>query len=71
MARSAAYPAATIYYLAYGLNHIDVADADRLWGLVVLFSVVLHGLPVTPIMRLLDRQHGRDPDKDEPPAVGA
>ena len=74
MARSAAYPAATIYYLAYGLNHVDVAGADRLWGLVglvVLFSLVLHGLTVTPIMRLLDRQHGRDPDKDEPPAVGA
>jgi len=64
----------SIYYLAYGLNHVDVAGADRLWGLVglvVLFSVVLHGLTVTPIMRLLDRQHGRDPDKDEPPAVGA
>ncbi|WP_410482833.1 cation:proton antiporter [Sphingomonas sp. A2-49] len=64
----------SIYYLAYGLNHMDVAGAEKLWGLVgmvVLFSVVLHGLTVTPIMRLLDRQHGRDPDKDEPPAVGA
>ena len=72
MARSAAYPAATIYYLAYGLNHVDVAGADRLWGLVglvVLFSVVLHGLTVTPIMRLLDRQHGRDPDKDNHPLL--
>ena len=60
--------------LLYGLNHVDVAGADHLWGLVglvVLFSVVLHGLTVTLIMRLLDRQHGRDPDKDEPPAVGA
>ena len=41
----------------------------ELVGLVVLFSIVLHGLTVTPIMRLLDRQHGRDPDKDAPPAV--
>ncbi|MET0239756.1 MAG: sodium:proton antiporter [Sphingobium sp.] len=56
----------SIYYLAYGLNHIDVANGDRLWGLVglvVLFSVVLHGLTVTPIMRSLDRQQGRDPDR--------
>ncbi len=63
-----------IYYLAYGLHHMNVDGAERLWGLlglVVLFSVVLHGLTVTPIMRLVDRQHGRDPDKDEPPAVGA
>lgn len=59
----------SIYYLAYGLNHVSVADADRLWGLlglVVLFSVVLHGLTVTPIMRSLDRQQGRDPDRDDP-----
>ncbi len=59
----------SIYYLAYGLNHMDVVGADRLWGLVglvVLMSVVLHGLTVTPIMRTLDRQHGRDPDRDDP-----
>ncbi|GAA0746987.1 cation:proton antiporter [Sphingomonas trueperi] len=55
----------TIYYLAYGLNHMEVADAGRLWGLVglvVFFSILLHGLTVTPIMRSLDRWHGRDPD---------
>ncbi|MEC3909020.1 cation:proton antiporter [Sphingobium sp. CR2-8] len=56
----------SIYYLAYGLNHMNVANADRLWGLVglvVLFSIILHGLTVTPIMRSLDRQQGRDPDR--------
>ncbi|RYY11063.1 MAG: sodium:proton antiporter, partial [Alphaproteobacteria bacterium] len=59
----------SIYYLAYGLNHVHVESADRLWGLVglvVLFSIVLHGLTVTPIMRSLDRQQGRDPDRDQP-----
>ncbi|KQU45968.1 cation transporter [Sphingomonas sp. Leaf339] len=59
----------TIYYLAYGLNHIDGFDGERLWGLVglvVLFSIVLHGLTVTPIMRALDQQQGRDPDRDDP-----
>ena len=59
----------SIYYLAYGLNHFHVPGADRLWGLlglVILFSIVLHGLTVTPIMRSLDRQQGRDPDRGDP-----
>jgi NhaP-type Na+/H+ or K+/H+ antiporter len=64
----------SIYYLAYGLNHMEVDGVERLWGivgLVILFSVVLHGLTVTPIMRSLDRQHGRDPDRDDPVAAPA
>jgi NhaP-type Na+/H+ or K+/H+ antiporter len=58
----------SFYYLAYGLNHMEVPGADRLWGLVgliVLMSVLLHGLTVTPIMRSLDRQQGRDPDAED------
>ena len=63
----------SIYYLAYGVNHIPIAQAERLWGLVglvVLCSILLHGLTVTPIMRLLDRQHGRDPDAEHSPPPG-
>jgi NhaP-type Na+/H+ or K+/H+ antiporter len=59
----------SFYYLAYGLNHMPVADGERLWaivGLVVLLSVLMHGLTVTPIMRWLDRSQGRDPDGDAP-----
>ena len=55
----------SIYYLAYGLNHMPAEGGDRLWailGLVVLVSVLMHGLTVTPAMRWLDRSHGRDPD---------
>lgn len=55
----------TIYYLAYALNRQPMAEAERLWaivGLVVLVSILLHGLTVTPIMRRLDRRRGRDPD---------
>ncbi|HEV7416797.1 MAG TPA: cation:proton antiporter [Tianweitania sediminis] len=58
----------SFYYLAYGLNHMDVEGGERLWaivGLVVLLSVLLHGLTVTPIMRALDRLQGRDPDAAE------
>ena len=57
----------SIYYLAYGLNHMEVDGGERLWaiaGLVILMSVLMHGLTVTPVMRLLDRKHGRDPDAD-------
>lgn len=55
----------SFYYLAYALNQMPLAEGARLWaivGLVVLLSVLLHGLTVTPAMRLLDRRHGRDPD---------
>lgn len=59
----------SIYYLAYGLNQMSVPGGDRLWaiiGLVILLSILLHGLTVTPIMRQIDRQHGRDPDTHTP-----
>lgn len=55
----------SIYYLAYGFNHAPFEGAERLWaicGLIVLMSILLHGLTVTPIMRRLDRSRGRDPD---------
>ena len=58
----------SFYYLAYGLNHMEVESGERLWaivGLVVLLSILLHGLSVTPIMRTLDRLHGRDPDAND------
>jgi NhaP-type Na+/H+ or K+/H+ antiporter len=63
----------SIYYLAYGINHMAVPDAERLWGivgLVVLLSILLHGLTVTPIMRSLDRLRGIDPDAEGVPPPG-
>ncbi|WP_254294223.1 cation:proton antiporter [Sphingomonas tagetis] len=65
----------SFYYLAYALNHADFAEAERLWaivGLVALLSILLHGLTVTPVMRSIDRQQGRDPDgPDASPAAEA
>jgi NhaP-type Na+/H+ or K+/H+ antiporter len=59
----------SIYYLAYGLNHMEnVQGGERLWaivGLVILASILMHGITVTPVMRRLDRSRGRDPDADE------
>jgi NhaP-type Na+/H+ or K+/H+ antiporter len=63
----------SFYYLAYGLNHGEFANADRLWtilSLVVIASIVTHGLTVTPVMRWLDRSQGRNPDKDSVPPPG-
>ncbi|HVK41111.1 MAG TPA: cation:proton antiporter [Phenylobacterium sp.] len=62
----------SIYYLAYGFNHAPFEGAERLWaivGLIVLLSILLHGLTVTPIMRKLDRHRGRDPDALEDQGV--
>ena len=56
----------TIYYLAYALNQGGFDQPERLWaiaGLVILLSILLHGLTVTPVMRRLDREQGRDPDE--------
>lgn len=56
----------SVYYLAYGLNHMSgVEDGDRLWaivGLVILISILMHGITVTPVMRRLDRRRNRHPD---------
>lgn len=52
----------SFYYLAYGVNHGNFQDGDRLWvvlSLVVFVSILIHGLTVTPAMRWLDRRHGR------------
>jgi sodium/hydrogen antiporter len=63
----------SVYYLAYGLNHMPADHAERLWailGLTILVSILIHGLTVTPAMRWLDRSQGRDPDpEDEEPDV--
>lgn len=53
----------SFYYLAYGINHGHFPDGERLWAilaLVVFFSILMHGLTVTPVMRWLDRRHGRE-----------
>lgn len=54
----------SVYYLAFGLNHGDFAAQQVLWetlGLIVLGSILLHGLTVTPLMRHLStRIYGKD-----------
>ncbi len=49
----------SIYYLAYGLQKASFENAGLLWsatGFIILVSIVLHGVTVTPVMRHLDRR---------------
>ena len=52
----------SVFYLAYALGHASFPDAERLWavgGLVILVSVVLHGVTATPVMDGVDRVRRR------------
>lgn len=47
----------SLYYLAYGLSEAEFAGAEQLWRvtvLVVLVSVVVHGMAATPAIAWLD-----------------
>ena len=49
----------SVYYLAYALNHGSFEDPGLLWdalALIVLGSILLHGVTVTPAMRWMDRR---------------
>lgn len=54
----------SFYYLAFAFNHAGFREAPRLWGfvaLVVLLSVLLHGMTAKPVMRQLDHWRARLP----------
>jgi NhaP-type Na+/H+ or K+/H+ antiporter len=47
----------SIYYLAYAFGHAAFDNVPLLWstaGFIILVSIVLHGITVTPTMRRLD-----------------
>ncbi len=73
----------SIYYLAFGLGHVEnFPNQERLWaivGLVIVLSVVVHGVTTQPLMRHVDRKReqriraedakeadDRDPDGRQP-----
>lgn len=48
----------SIYYVAYGLNHGEFGDSERLWalvGFIVLASIIIHGVTATPLLERLAR----------------
>ena len=49
----------SLYYIAYALNAAEFPQARQLWAivaLIVVMSVTLHGIAVTPAMRALDKR---------------
>ena len=47
----------SFYYLAYAVNHSALAEKEILWavtGFVVMCSILVHGMTVTPVMNRLD-----------------
>ncbi|SCL33225.1 NhaP-type Na+/H+ or K+/H+ antiporter [Micromonospora nigra] len=61
----------SFYYLAYATTKADFPQAKLVWatvGLVVIVSVVLHGVAATPVMQLLDRAGQRTVDPPPPSA---
>jgi sodium/hydrogen antiporter len=53
----------SIYYLAYGLNRVDLVEAYELWALTavtVFTSLIVHGLTAHPAMRWLARRRAVD-----------
>ena len=58
----------SFYYLAYATSKTDFPQAQLVWatvGLVVIVSVVVHGIAATPVMQLLDREGERTQDPSE------
>lgn len=52
----------SLYYLAFALNQADFPGTRALWSmvcLVVLLSILLHGISARQVMEWLDRRRGR------------
>lgn len=67
----------SLFYIAYALEHGDFPGGDRLWAmaaLVVIRSIVIHGISATPVMAALDARrahvskHGGNSDVATTPA---
>ena len=53
----------SMYYVAYGINHGDFGDSERLWaavGFLVLASIVIHGLSSDALLRRLARRRTQE-----------
>ena len=62
----------SFYYLAYALGQAEFEQPEILWVTVcnlVLVSIVLHGVIVTPVMRRLDQGRSTRPGTKELPPI--
>lgn len=52
----------SLYYLAYASNQVEFLQVEQVWAitaLVVVISVVVHGVTATPVMAYIDRRGRR------------
>ena len=59
----------SVYYVAWGINHGDFGDSERLWavvGFIILLSIVVHGVTATPLLERLARRRGSFPAAPAP-----
>ncbi|MDM9627737.1 cation:proton antiporter [Rhizobium sp. S152] len=53
----------SIYYLAYASGKAEFPGIETVWAtvlIIILASIFLHGIAVTPVMRWIDRKRGVD-----------
>lgn len=53
----------SIYYLAYATGKAKFENVETVWAtvlVIILASIVLHGIAVTPVMQWIDRRRGVD-----------
>ncbi|MEY2847444.1 MAG: antiporter NhaP2, partial [Actinomycetota bacterium] len=56
----------SLFYIAYALEQGSFPEADRLWAivsLVIVGSIVIHGVAATPVMARLDARRERIADR--------
>ncbi|WP_298748210.1 cation:proton antiporter [uncultured Brevundimonas sp.] len=59
----------SVYYLAYGVNHGDFGDSERLWavvGFIILVSILVHGVTAAPLLARLARRRESFPAAPAP-----
>lgn len=64
----------SIYYLAYASGRASFSKIETVWSavfLIILLSIVLHGVAVTPVMRWIDKERGVDSTRRMKDAVPA
>ncbi len=62
----------SVYYLAYATGHAKFEQTATLWAtvlLIVIVSIVVHGIAVTPTMRWIDMRRSRSNRKPRSQSV--
>ncbi|QFZ20181.1 cation:proton antiporter [Saccharothrix syringae] len=64
----------SLFYVAYALDAADFGDEAEIWrlvALVVIGSILVHGVSATPVMRLLDHRRDREARRNGEPGRAA